>query len=42
MNYDSVNDIVAAGVTNMTCLLQTSNNSDGGTLAVNGADFLLP
>ena len=41
MNYDSVNEIFAAGVTNMTCLLQNSNNYDGGTLAVNGADFLL-
>ena len=40
MNYVSVNDIFVAGVTNMTCLLQNSNNYDGGTLAVNGADFL--
>lgn len=39
MNYDNINDIFAAGVTNMTCLLQDSNNYDGGTLAVNGADF---
>ena len=39
MNYDNINDIFAAGVTNMTCLLQDSNNYDGGTLAVSGADF---
>nr|DAP43532.1 MAG TPA: hypothetical protein [Caudoviricetes sp.] len=39
MNYDYINDIFAAGVTNMTCLLQDSNNYDGGTLAVSGADF---
>ena len=41
MNYDNVNEIFVAGVTNMTCLLQNSNNYDGGTIAVNGADFLL-
>lgn len=29
MNYDNINDIFAAGVTNMTCLLQESNNYDG-------------
>lgn len=40
MNYDSVNEIFAAGVTNMACLLQDSNSYDGGTLAVSGADFL--
>ncbi len=39
MNYDNINDIFAAGVTNMTCLLQDSNNYDSGTLAVSGADF---
>lgn len=39
MNYDNINDIFASGVTNMTCLLQDSNNYDGGTLAVSGADF---
>lgn len=39
MNYDSVNEIFAAGVTNMTCLLQNSNNYDSGTLGVNGVDF---
>ena len=40
MNYDNINDIFSAGVTNMTCLLQDSNSYDGGTLAVSGADFL--
>lgn len=30
MNYDNINDIFAAGVTNMTCLLQDSNNYDSG------------
>ena len=40
MNYDSLNEIFSAGVTNMTCLLQDSNNYDGGTLTVSGADFL--
>ena len=39
MNYDNINDIFSAGVTNMTCLLQDSNSYDGGTLAVSGADF---
>ena len=39
MNYDNINDIFSAEVTNMTCLLQDSNNYDGGTLAVSGADF---
>ncbi len=39
MNYNSVNEIFSAGVTNMACLLQDSNNYDGGTLAVSGADF---
>lgn len=39
MNYDSVNEIFSAGVTNMTCLLQDSGSYDGGTLAVSGADF---
>lgn len=39
MNYDHINDIFSAGVTNMTCLLQDSNSYDGGTLAVSGADF---
>ena len=39
MNYDNINDIFSAGVTNMTCLLQDSNSYDGGTLTVNGADF---
>lgn len=39
MNYDNINDIFSAGVTNMTCLLQDSNNYDGGTLVVSGADF---
>ena len=34
MNYDNINDIFSAGVTNMTCLLQDSNSYDGGTLAV--------
>lgn len=39
MNYDSVNEIFSAGITNMTCLLQDSSNYDSGTLAVSGADF---
>lgn len=39
MNYDNLNEIFAAGVTNMTCLLQDSNNYDGGTLGLNGAEF---
>lgn len=39
MNYDSVNEIFSAGVTNMTCLLQDSGSYDGGALAVSGADF---
>ena len=30
MNYDNINDIFSAGVTNMTCLLQDSNSYDAG------------
>ena len=41
MNYDSVNEIFSAGVTNMTCLLQESDLYDGGTLAVTGAEYLV-
>ncbi len=40
MNYDSLNEIFSAGVTNMTCLLQDSGSYDGGTLAVTGAEFV--
>lgn len=40
MNYNSLNDIFSAGITNMTCLLQNSDNYDGGTLAVAAADFV--
>lgn len=39
MNYDSINEIFSAGVTNMTCLLQNSSDYDGGTLTVSGVDF---
>ena len=39
MNYDSINEIFAAGITNMTCLLQDSNNYDGGTIGISGADY---
>ena len=40
MNYDNLNEIFNAGITDMTCLLQDSSNYDGGTLAVTGADFV--
>lgn len=39
MNYDNINDIFGAGVTNMTCLLKDSGDYDGGTYSVKGADF---
>lgn len=39
MNYDNINEIFSAGVTNMTCLLQDSNSYDSGTLSVSGVDF---
>lgn len=41
MNYESLNEILSAGTTNMTCLLKDSNDYDGGTLAISGVDFFL-
>lgn len=40
MNYDSLNEIFAAGTTNMTCLLQDSGDYDSGTYAITGADYI--
>ncbi len=41
MNYDSINEIFSSGTANMTCLLRDSNDYDGGTFALIGADFLI-
>lgn len=38
-NYDNLNDIFAADITNMTCLLQDSGSYDGGTYRLNGCEF---
>lgn len=39
MNYDSLNEIFSAGITNMTCLFQNSDKYDDGSFEVRGADF---
>ena len=40
MDYNGINEIFGAGIENMTCLLKGSGNYDGGTLALDGAEFL--
>lgn len=40
MDYNGINEIFGAGIENMTCLLKDSGNYDGGTLALDGAEFL--
>lgn len=40
MDYNGINEIFGAGIENMTCLLKDSGSYDGGTLALDGADFL--
>lgn len=39
MNYDSINEIFDAGITNMTCLLQNSSDYDSGSYAITGTDY---
>lgn len=39
MNYDSLNEIFSAGTERMSCLFQDSGSYDGGSYAVNGAEY---
>lgn len=39
MNYESVNEIFAAGIKNMTCLFKDSGSYDEGSYAIAGADY---
>ena len=39
MNYNSLNEIFSAGISNMTCLFHDSNSYDSGTYAVSGVNF---
>ena len=39
MNYNSLNEIFSAGISNMTCLFHDSDSYDDGTYAVSGVDY---
>ena len=39
MNYNDVQEIFDAGISNMTCLLKDSNSYDNGTYTVEGAEY---